>query len=397
MTRMILAALAAAALLPHPALAQATAKQPTFEVFGFAQVDYIQDFKRVDPSWNAMLRATKVPTVDGGSDGEAILSARQSRLGVKGSFPAGQYDLKARLEFDFFGRTSSGGNPDSAGQNTIRLRRAYGEWGPVLGGLTDSLFMDDDYWPNIVEYWGPTGMVFFRNVQLRYTLPVPGAPSVAVAIERPGADVQGYPNEAPDLKGKNTLPDLTARYRLGGQRWGYVQVSGILRRLSWENGARSGHVAGWGINVSSTIKLIPDKVHLLPAVVYGAGCENYMNDATPDVAASGTAANPSAKAVPLLGISAFLDVYWNQLLSSSVGYSLVDLDNPSLERQLNPGAYHRGEYASVNVLAHPAPNFLIGPELQWARRTDAGDANGEDIRLQISAKFSFSTTKDFWK
>ncbi len=392
MHRTIVAALAA--LLP--ALAGAQAKQPTFEAFGFAQVDYIQDFNRVNPAWNAMLRASKVPTVDGqyGSDGEAIVSARQSRFGVKGSFPAGAHDLKARLEWDFFG---GGSNPDSAGQSSIRLRRAYGEWGPVLGGLTDSLFMDDDYWPNIVEYWGPTGMVFFRNVQIRYTAPLPGPHSVAVAIERPGADIQGYPNEAPELKGKNTLPDLTARYRLGGQKWGYVQVSGILRRLSWENGPRSGHVVGWGLNASSTIKLVPDRVHLLPAIVYGAGCENYMNDATPDVAASGTLAAPEAKAVPLLGLSVFVDVYWNKLLTSSVGYSMVNLDNPTLERDVHPAAYHKGEYASANVLVHPAPNFLIGPELQWARRTDANGADGDDVRLQISAKFAFSTTKDFWK
>src|SRR5512142_185837 len=111
MERIMIAALAAML----PALAGAQAKQPTFEVFGFAQVDYIQDFNRVNPEWNAMLRASKVPTVDGlyGSDGEAIVSARQSRFGVKGAFPAGAHDLKARLEWDFFG---GGSNPDSAGQ-----------------------------------------------------------------------------------------------------------------------------------------------------------------------------------------------------------------------------------------------------------------------------------------
>ncbi len=375
MTRTTLAALTA--LLP--ALAGAQAKQPTFEVFGFAQVDYIQDFDRVNPDWNAMLRASKVPTVAGqyGPDGEAILSVRQSRLGVKGTFPGGQYDLKARIEFDFFGTGT--GSPDSAGQSSIRLRRAYGEWGPVLGGLTDSLFMDDDYWPNIVEYWGPTGMVFFRNVQLRYTAPLPGPHSLAVAIERPGSDLQAYPEQLPNLSSHNKLPDFTARYRLA-QKWGYVQVSGILRRLGWNNGAgTTGSVTGWGLNASSTVKIVPDKVHLLAAVMTGAGCENYMNDATPDVGAGGTVAAPKGEAVPLVGISAYLDVYWNKFLTSSFGYSTVNLDNTSLQPA---AAYQRGEYASVNVLAHPAPNFLIGPELQWARRTDNDGADGQDVRVQ---------------
>jgi len=386
------AAALAASLLPSAGFAQA-ARQPTFEVFGFAQVDYIQDFNRVDPDWNAMLRASKVPTTSGqfGPDGEAILSARQSRLGVKGTFPAGEHDLSTRVEFDFFGRGT--GSPDSAGQNTIRLRRAFGEWGPVLGGLTDSLFMDDDYWPNIVEYWGPTGMVFYRNVQLRYTTPLGGPNSLAFALERPGSDLQAYPEQAPNLSSHNRWPDVTARYRFV-QGWGYVQVSGILRSLGWENAGRTGTLAGWGLNASSTVKVAPDKVHLLVAVVYGSGCENYMNDATPDVGAGGAVAAPKGETVPLFGISAYVDIFWSKLLTSSFGFSEMNIQNTILQPA---GAYHRGEYASANLLVHPAANFLVGPELQWARRTDNDDANGQDVRLQISAKFSFSTAKDFWK
>jgi hypothetical protein len=394
-TKLALAALAAAALLPVSAGAQEPASKPTFEVFGFAQVDYIQDFNRVDPGWDAMLRATRVPTVEGafGSDGAAIFSARQSRLGVKGKFPAGQYDLGARIEFDFFGRGAAGSSPDSAGQSTIRLRRAYGEWGPLLGGLTDSLFMDDDWWPNIVEYWGPSGMVFFRNVQIRYTHRMPGPHSFAAAIERPGADVQGYPEveELVDIVSDNELPDLTARYRLKGD-WGYVQLSGIARRLGYSSAGRpdnepKGNVFGWGLNASSTIRALPDKLHLLVAVVGGEGISNYMNDATPDLAADGTIADPEAEPVPLLGISAYADIYWNALLTSSVGYSTVMMDNTSLQPA---NALETGEYASANVLVHPAPNFLIGPELQWARRTDNDGADGDDLRLQISLKYTFS-------
>ena len=33
--------------------------------------------------------------------------------------------------------------------------------------------MDIDVFPNTLEYWGPNGMVFFRNVQVRY-MPIQG-------------------------------------------------------------------------------------------------------------------------------------------------------------------------------------------------------------------------------
>ena len=33
--------------------------------------------------------------------------------------------------------------------------------------------MDIDVFPNSIEYWGPNGMVFFRNVQVRW-MPIQG-------------------------------------------------------------------------------------------------------------------------------------------------------------------------------------------------------------------------------
>src|SRR4051812_17309474 len=57
------------------------------ELYGFVQLDAIQDFNRVDPNWEASLRASKIATHDGqfGSDGQSIFSVRQTRLGVKAS------------------------------------------------------------------------------------------------------------------------------------------------------------------------------------------------------------------------------------------------------------------------------------------------------------------------
>ena len=78
------------------------------------------------------------------------------------------------------------GTGDDAGQTTFRLRHIYGSWGPILAGQTNSVFMDIDTFPNTVEYWGPNGMAFFRNVQLRY-MPIKGDSRVTIALERPGA------------------------------------------------------------------------------------------------------------------------------------------------------------------------------------------------------------------
>ncbi len=66
------------------------------------------------------------------------------------------------------------------------LRHAYGELGQFGAGQYWSPFMDEDAFPNSFEYWGPNGMVAFRNVQFRW-MPIKGASRVTIALERPGA------------------------------------------------------------------------------------------------------------------------------------------------------------------------------------------------------------------
>ena len=99
-------------------------------IYGFVQADYIQDFNRVDSNWEDTLRPSRIPTIDGefGDDGQASMSAKQSRLGVMMDFPTGDKSLFTKFEFDMFGVG------DDQGQTTIRLRHAYGRYGKWLAG-----------------------------------------------------------------------------------------------------------------------------------------------------------------------------------------------------------------------------------------------------------------------
>ena len=134
----------------------------TLEIYGFGQADAIADFKQNNPDWYDVNRPSRLPNVANqfGQDGHFYLSARQSRLGVKGEIPTADGAVKGQFEFDMFG---VGGD---AGQTTIRLRHAWGQWKQVGAGQTNSQFMDVDVFPNVLDYWGPNGMLFFRNVQV---------------------------------------------------------------------------------------------------------------------------------------------------------------------------------------------------------------------------------------
>ena len=109
---------------------------------------------------------------------------------------------------------------------------------------------------------------------------------------------------------------------------------------------------------------------------------------TPD----GIVVVPRAVAVKLLGISAYADLQWSKQLSSAIGYSFTKVDNTNFQ---DPTAFHKGEYASANLLWTPLDNVLVGAELLWGKRTDNDGDTGTDTRLQTTFKWSFSS-KNIW-
>jgi len=346
-----------------------------------------------DPNWFDVVRPTKLPSYadEYGADGHFFAGVRQSRLGVKGFIPTDLGEIKTIFEFELFGTGVD------AGQTTFRLRHAWGELGQIGAGQTWSPFMDIDVFPNSVEYWGPNGMVFFRNVQLRWTPWQSGDSRFAVALERPGASAdQGIYADRIELEGVSgrfPLPDLSAHFRYQ-KDWGHVQFSGIVRQMKWDDTNDdeydlTGDDTGWGLHVSSNLKLSKHVARL--SVVYGEGIQNYMNDAPVDVGIQNNFQDPRTpvlgKALPLLGIVAFLDLNWNEKWTSTVGYSMLDIDNSDGQTD---DAFKKGQYALANILFHPTPDVFLGPEIQWGRRENSRDGfTSDDVRIQFSAKYNF--------
>src|ERR1700754_429950 len=178
---------AAPAPAPEPAAKPQNPKgESTFQVYGFAMLDAGYQFKQNDPNWFDVIRPVKLPSFPNefAPNGKTYYGVRQSRFGVKSTTRTDYGELKTQFEFELFGTGVD------AGQTTFRLRHAYGELGKFGAGQYWSPFMDIDVFPNSLEYWGPNGMVFFRNVQVRWT-PIQGASNVVIALERPGASADG--------------------------------------------------------------------------------------------------------------------------------------------------------------------------------------------------------------
>lgn len=361
------------------------------DIYGFAMLDMGYDVKTINPDWFDVERPSKLPSFSGefGKDGNTYFSVRQSRFGVKGEQYTALGPVKYEFEFDMFGVGVD------AGQTTIRPRQYYGEIGPVLAGQTNSVFMDINVFPNTIEYWGPNGMVFLRNPQLRFTAGNGAPTTFMIALEKPGASGDaGTIADRIDLSNihpRFQFPDVSAALQHSWKNKSYIRVAGIFRDFKIDNVATNvtQNIQGWGFNVSSNIVIHKDVIRLQYTV--GDGIENYMNDAPIDVAPELNLSNPvlpiKGKAVPMHSWIAYLDHSWSEKWTTAIGYSELVMENTNLQ---TADAFRQGRYASVNLLYSPFKAFLTGGEFIYGRRFNFRDGfNPNDYRMQFSFKYNF--------
>lgn len=229
-------------------------------------------------------------------------------------------------------------------------------------------------------------------------MPVRGDTRVTIALERPGStqDPGLLANriEVQNVRARYPYPDLSGEYRQAF-KYGYIKGSAIVRNIKLDDQLPDAFnlddsIVAWGVDISSNLKFAKDVLRL--QYVFGDGIENYMNDAPVDIAAEPNFGDPirpiKGKALPLKSWVAYLDHNWSDRWTSSLGYSQLAIDNTVLQ---NPEAFHRGQYATANLLFLPTENVMYGGELQWGRRTNFNDGfHSNDYRAQFSFRYNFS-------
>lgn len=306
--------------------------------------------------------------------GHTNFHARQSRITVQTITDTGLgEDLTTFVQTDFFGGT---GNEVVSNSRSLRLRHAYFEYGGVLAGQTWSNFMPMVFAPT-VDFGGPTGYIFNRQAQLRYTAPI-GTANFSVSAENPEANLLAG-------NSKDPLPEFTARLA-GSTNASSYSLSGVVTQLETDDGINDDSETGVGLNAAGSLTVGATTIG--GQLGYYDGANRYLWQTSSSFANGYVNANGNIETVDQVGAMLYLD----QVLVSSLNAGLVfGLNDADTSDESAANGLNQSELRTVhaNLRWSPVNNLSYGAEVQWGEKELHNGNSADAVNFQVSAKASF--------
>lgn len=331
-------------------------------------------------------------------EGHFRAHARQSRINLQTWTPTDFGEIHTYVEGDFFG---TGGNEVFSNSTSFRLRHAFGELGPLLVGQTWSNFMYLDAYPDTVDFFGPVGIPFVRQGQVRYTHAASDNLELAVSLENSEFSGLGPANEtigstrstADDLQfGIDTLPDFTGRATYSNDLFS-ASLSGVARQLEVDDGGdlsagpADDAVFGWGLLGAGVLNLgelsnLFGQDTVQANFTYGDGIGRYLiNGFNADARLD---ADGSLDTIEAWGAATSYTHYWTDELRSNFVYGHYDVEAFSPDTTETLDSFH------VNLMWMPVEQFQLGLEWIYGMRGFAdSNLDNEAQRIHFAAQFFF--------
>lgn len=373
------------------------------EFTGMFWMNTSYNFQSSDPNWLEMLRPSKILTEQGqpfSENGEFAIGIRPSRFGFNSRHQTDKGEIRTRFELDLVGGGSN------IGQTFFRVFNAYVEWNRWSLGQKNSVFMDGSIGPSTVDFFGPSGMVLLRNIQISYRAVDREDLVVTVGLENPTAtsDLGQYgqyfdfQDRLENIDFTNKLPALTFHYRRNFSK-GHAQVSGVAKYITWYDRAQiptenySGSTWGYGINLTGSLQPWSG-VRWVGAFVTGSGVQNFLNDGTANI---GAKANPGnlitpvvGEAIPFYSMLVASEFKLNEKLTSTIAFSRIV--NQTFDTQLNT-AFENGNYFTFGFIHKPISSVSLGLEYQYASRQNTDFSGAPELGLSAAPGNSFAINK----
>ncbi len=318
--------------------------------------------------------------VSGGDEGTQLdAHIKQSRFRFTTNTPVDdENSITGVLELDFI--VTSGGDERISNSYVPRIRHAFIKYRNWLIGQTWTTFMDVGSLPESLDFIGTTdGITFGRQVMVRYT-----SGGLQIALENPETTVTPNGGGSRIVADDNAVPDLIAAYTVK-QDWGYVKLAGLVRQLSYDDGADiDADETSMGVAVSGKYMLNNgDDIRFMFNTGSGLGRYSALN------ASNGAVITPDGdlEAIDSTGYAIAYRHVWNEKTRSSIMFSAYEADN---DIELTGDSVTDSTYSTrVNLLYSPTKVLTFGAEYAYAHREVESGLEGDMNRIQVSAKYAF--------
>jgi len=359
-----------------------------FRFGGFARTEAIRNFNNMKDDditafYNRDILTNDQPSHKAG--GNTFFNASASRLNFDArtdtsNFSSTFNELKVFIEGDFW--------PDASG---LRVRHAFGDWGPLLVGETWDVWQDVHALPFIFDFGGPASGIGCRTPQVRWTQPLGDGFSLIAAFENPDTEIT-VPANAED---ETRMPDFIMVGTVEGKDW-HFRLSSLLRDLNvrWD-GVSDDSALGWGLNFSGKFPTI-DKDSFGFSMLGGKGLGHYINATQTTNADAVIVPGGSLHTIAAVGGQANYTHHWTDTLQSNIMYSHVWNDNRSEQPD---SAIHKVNYLLNNLVWNPYPLIHVGVEYLYGTRENKNGSYGQAHRLTFGFIYLFHkdpSLKNWW-
>ncbi len=336
-------------------------------------------------------------TVPGAVQGTTV-SANQTRVNLEYREQTSLGEIRAYVEGDFRGT-------DENGDDTFRLRHAFGQFRSFLAGKTWSTLMDVAARPEEVDVEGMNGEILLRHSQVRWSPEFGKNYQLKLALEDPATDVINGQAQ----RGRFDLVASLSKMPFGPLgRWNY-RVGFVLRELKADGVISdpdeaplpvSDSTTGWGITTGGRQPVTwwgDGGDSLAWQLTYGKGIGHYINDLQ-SVGGGDTVFDPDGKLHALPVFAGFLSYQhiwpmtwkpiknWPGILRSNFNLGVVDIKTFDFQDGTD---YSETIRASINLFYNPTDHVTMGIEYLWGQRENKDKSEGSATQLQFSARYTF--------
>jgi hypothetical protein len=236
-----------------------------------------------------------------------------------------------------------------------------------------------------VDFEGPNSALSKRHGLIRYERKYGNNSIAGISLESPGTDYYNPADTLIENKNKQGSFDIAGRYKYLN-RYGHFQVAGIFRRIEYLNLDKMNTLFGWGILISTNIK-IDEKNLLFGQYSFGQGIANYYvgfeNNQLDAVH------NPESGTMELKTIRGGFATYtflinpaWMFSVTAGTSYIKCFDFEPS-------DSFKSSKYFASNIFYDPIETIRLGFELTTGSRTNFDDQKGRSTRISFIANFAF--------